>query len=102
MSSSYPASVVNQWRQMRDKFDQDSSMPNPYEESEDRMFFFSTWLIPVLPSLLDLTIAKLQRELLKEAKQTSNANPLSAGDPQRYGVSSLTFFQKAIELEDRV
>lgn len=37
ISESYPANVVAKWREMRDNFDRDPSMPNPYEEAEQRM-----------------------------------------------------------------
>ena len=88
---------------MRDKFDRDPNMPNPYKEVEDCMFlFFSLLCRTISYPLLDLTIAKVQKELLKEAKQASNANPLSGGDVPSSDVSPGLFFQKAVEVEDRL
>ena len=42
MSNSYPAETVDEWREMRDEFDLDSTNPNPYEEVDNRMSFFLT------------------------------------------------------------
>jgi hypothetical protein len=36
VSGSYPADVVEKWRQMRANFDRSRTMPNPYKEVEDR------------------------------------------------------------------
>ena len=101
ISESYLLAVVDGWREMRDKFDRDPSMPNPYKEVEDRTFSSLLCRFVSYP-VLDLTIAKLQKELLKEAKQASNANPLSGGDVPSSEVSPGMFFQKAIEVEDRL
>ena len=92
ISGSYVAGVVAKWREMLDKFDHDPSMPNPYKEVEEH----TTYHQP-----LDLTIAELQKELLKEGKLTSNANSLST-DTLPSSISPGTFFQKAIEVEDRL
>ena len=100
VSESYPTAVVDKWREMRDSFDRDTSMPNPYKEVEDRTIF-SIFLSSSIFSDqdLDLTIAKLQKELLKEAMHTSNGSPLSTTSSS---LSSGIFFQKAIEVEDRM
>ena len=42
MSGSYPAETVDEWREMRDKFDLDSANPNPYEEVDNRALSFLT------------------------------------------------------------
>lgn len=96
ISASHPPDVVDNWREMRDNFDRDPSMPNPYEEAEQRTV--SPFLIRsplTLPS--DVTIAELQKDLLKEARHTSNA-----ADARSSSVFPGTFFQKAIEVEDRM
>ena len=101
ISESYSADVVDKWREMRAEFDRDHSMPNPYKETEDRMFS-SAFIHPSLIRFLGLTIAKLQMELLVEAKTISNENPLAVGGAQSSSISPSTFFQKAIDLEERL
>ena len=76
-------------------------MPNLYKEVEDCTFSSLLCRFISYP-VLDLTIAKLQKELLKEAKQASNANPLSGRDVLSSEVSPGMFFQKAIEVEDQL
>ncbi|KAF9781860.1 hypothetical protein BJ322DRAFT_1010483, partial [Thelephora terrestris] len=85
ISGSYPAEIVAKWREMRANFDRDPSRPNPYKEVERH-----------------LTIAELQKELLKEAKPASDAHPLPVADARSSNVSPGTLFQKAIEVEDRI
>ena len=36
MSETFADDIVDKWRKMRDDFDRDPSMPNPYEEAENR------------------------------------------------------------------
>lgn len=75
-------------------------MPNPYQDVEERAFLHLLF-IHYLTNLTDLTIAKLQKELLKEAKDTSTEGLLPAErDVRSSGISPSMFFQKAIELED--
>jgi hypothetical protein len=76
-------------------------MPNPYKEVEQRMFSPS-FALHLLTHPLDLTIAELQRELLNEANHTSNTNSLHDTDGRPSGASLGIFFQKAIEVEDRL
>ena len=40
MSGSYPVATVDKWRKMRDEFDLDPSKPNPYEEIDNRVYFY--------------------------------------------------------------
>ena len=40
ISGSYTAEVVEKWQKMRNDFDRDSSLPNPYEEVENCMVPF--------------------------------------------------------------
>lgn len=101
ISESYSSDVVDEWREMRAKFDSNRSMPNPYKETEDRMFS-SLFIHSSLIRFLGLTVAKLQKELLLEAKAMSNDNSLAAGGTQSSTVSPGTFFQKAIDLEERL
>jgi hypothetical protein len=103
VSESYPADVVDKWSKMRSKFELDRSMPNPYKEVEDRKFSSHLFHSPCLliPSS-DLTIAKLQKELLDEAKDTLNSHQISVGQVPSSNISPGTFFQKAIEVEDRL
>ena len=102
ISGSYAAGVVAKWREMLDKFDRDPSMPNPYKEVEERTTSLPPfWYLIAYRQPLDLTIAELQKELLKERKLASNANSLST-DTLPSSISPGTFFQKAIEVEDRL
>ena len=48
ISESYPAEAVTKWRKMRDDFDRDSSMPNPYEEVEQHMVSSILFLLVLL------------------------------------------------------
>ena len=40
MSNAFDPATVDKWRKMRDEFDLDGSMPNPYEEPDNRTFSF--------------------------------------------------------------
>lgn len=44
ISGSYPADVVAKWHKMRDAYDNDPNMPNPYEEAEDCAVSFTYYL----------------------------------------------------------
>lgn len=96
MSSSYPKDVVKKWSKMRDDFDQDSSKPNPYQESEERTDF-SVLFTHLLRRSLDFTMAKLRLGLLKGEQMSA-----SASSERPPCVSPAIFFQKAIETEDRL
>ena len=39
LSQRYPKETIDEWTEMRDKFDKDPASPNPYEEPKIRMFF---------------------------------------------------------------
>jgi len=90
------------WCKMRDDFDRDPSMPNPYEEVERRMFFFFIPAVSPLTRFLDFTMAQLRLELLREEEKHASASPLSAEDRQSQKPSPVMFFRKAIEIEDRL
>jgi hypothetical protein len=36
MSGTYPVSIIDKWRTMRDTYDLDQTKPNPYEEVDSR------------------------------------------------------------------
>ena len=82
---------------MRNDFDRDPTMPNPYEEVEYRKLF---WSLPILPLTRspDCTMAQLRLELLKE--EVSQVSGM--GDLPSHKVSAGAFFRKAIEIEDRL
>ena len=96
MSESYPADVVSQWRKMREDFDRDPSKLNPYEEVDDRMSFSFLNYIVSNSTHIDLTMAQLRLELLKE--EVSQVP--SADNPP--GVSAVAFFWKALDIEERL
>ena len=48
VSESYPAATVDKWRKMRDEFDLDQKKPNPYEEVDNRTYFFNGYFNPLL------------------------------------------------------
>ena len=103
ISESYPVDIVAKWRRMRADFDLNPSMPNPYKEVERRtVLHLPPSFICLLTQSLDFTIAELQKELLNEAKHPSAAHVVSVADAPSPSVSPGTFFQKAIEVEDRM
>jgi len=94
MSASYPVTTVDEWRKMRDEFDLDQSKPNPYEEVDNRAFFFQQTPLTT-DQIPDVTMAQLKLQLLQEeAKELTERGPM-------YKVSPGAFFRKALDIEER-
>jgi len=47
ISASYAPDVVEKWHKMRNDFDLDPTMPNPYEEVENREFSCRSMIPPL-------------------------------------------------------
>lgn len=95
MSGTYPVSIIDEWRTMRDVYDLDQTKPNPYEEVDSRTSVFLHGFLPPPNLLPDVTMAKLRMELAKE-----EAKELLARAPLRK-VSAGVFFCKAMDAEER-
>ena len=95
MSGAFDAATVDKWRKMREEFDSDHSKPNPYEEHDNRTFISSEMPPPPSHQFIDITMAQLKLELLKE-----EAKELTEGT-SAHKVSVGAFLRKAIEIEDR-
>ena len=94
MSAAFDTATVNKWREIRDAFDLNDSEPNPYEEVDNRTYFFRDASV-LIDGFIDVTMAQLKLELLKEEAKELSEGPL----PQK--VLAGAFLRKAIEIEDR-
>jgi hypothetical protein len=65
MSGTYPVSIIDEWRTMRDAYDLDQTKPNPYEEVDSRTPVFLHGFLPPPNLLPDVTMAELRMELAK-------------------------------------
>ena len=76
--------------------------PTPTKKLNDVRFFCFFFLHAPLTRSSDFTMAQLRLELLKEEAKRTPASPPSAEDTQSQKPSPSVFFQKAIEIEDRL
>ena len=101
ISGSYSPAIVFKWCEMLDNLIATPLCPICTRKLKTIRLFSLYYYAQTLTQPLNLTIAELQKELLKEGKHASNSDSLSM-DAQPSSISMGTFFQKAIEVEDRL